>query len=694
MEKSLLNDEKHVESKELTVADKTYDKWAELSKNTISYENYMKLYYIEYYINVIKDYWHGGRTLETGCGTGYCSMFMSFLNAESYAFDNSEEVLDQIQKVNKHLKSNVQINKGDIFNENSYQNAPYDVIFHQGVLEHFTDTQIKEIIDLQLKYCQYLIFSVPSILFPYKVFGDERLMSLEQWESLLDNYNIIELRYYAGQHIIAVIKGQIPVSPDLKEQIPIIWQGSIKGNSSLSIVNKNICNRLTEKNINIRIITNESLNDSDAKSLNPDTLSLIHNPLPDSPDIYIRHYWPPDFTRPARGIFVVMQPWEFGGIPKTWVPQIKSYVTDLWVYSNYNKECYVKSGVPENIIHVIPLGIDPSIYTPQAQPMELNTNKTFKFLFVGGTIDRKGIDVLLDAYCEIFTSDDDVCLVIKDFGVSSFYKDKNMSEDIKTIIEDGTKPEILYLNKEDYTAHEMAGIYTACDCFVFPYRGEGFGLPVAEAMACGLPAIVTDKGSCRDFCNEDNSYLINSEIVTINKILNAKESYWANPDKESLKKLMKYAYNNRQEARNIGKTASEFIRTNFTWDCTARKVYDRIMQIKIENDENFQKQKQILENLDKGMKFFNKDDLDSAEEYFNKVLAINPTNEDALYNLGIIYIKKCSYDQAVELLKRSLKICKFSPDVHYALGLALDGIGRKDMASKFFNRAKELDNKS
>ena len=38
---------------------------------------------------------------------------------------------------------------------------------------------------------------------------------------------------------------------------------------------------------------------------------------------------------------------------------------------------------------------------------------------------------------------------------------------------------------------ELAGLYTACDCLVHPYRGEGFGLPIAEAMACGLPVIVT-----------------------------------------------------------------------------------------------------------------------------------------------------------------------------------------------------------
>ena len=55
---------------------------------------------------------------------------------------------------------------------------------------------------------------------------------------------------------------------------------------------------------------------------------------------------------------------------------------------------------------------------------------------------------------------------------------------------------------------ELAGLYAACDCLVHPYRGEGFGLPIAEAMACGLPAIVTGYGAAMDFCDERTSYPI------------------------------------------------------------------------------------------------------------------------------------------------------------------------------------------
>src|SRR5207302_1409289 len=71
--------------------------------------------------------------------------------------------------------------------------------------------------------------------------------------------------------------------------------------------------------------------------------------------------------------------------------------------------------------------------------------------------------------------------------------------------------EIEYLH-QNLREEELAGLYTACDCLVHPYRGEGFGLPIAEAMACGLPVIVTGYGAALDFCNDENAFLIPASI--------------------------------------------------------------------------------------------------------------------------------------------------------------------------------------
>ena len=54
---------------------------------------------------------------------------------------------------------------------------------------------------------------------------------------------------------------------------------------------------------------------------------------------------------------------------------------------------------------------------------------------------------------------------------------------------------------------DLASLYRSCDVAVFPYRAEGFCMPILEAMACGTPAIVPEFGACLDFCNAETSYL-------------------------------------------------------------------------------------------------------------------------------------------------------------------------------------------
>src|SRR5438309_959992 len=216
-------------------------------------------------------------------------------------------------------------------------------------------------------------------------------------------------------------------------------------------------------------------------------------PLSGPPDVTIRHQLPPRWKRPESGKLVIMQPWEYGHLPREWAMGARDQADEVWVNARFVRDAYVRSGIAAEKVRIIPLGVNPAVFTPAGPHYPLPTGKSFRFLFVGGAVPRKGADLLLGAYRRAFDPEDDVCLVIKDMGTRTIYRGNPLSETARQMATDPRIPEILYL-EEDLSDEALASLYRACAWGVFPYRAEGFCLPPLEGMACGLPSILTAGG--------------------------------------------------------------------------------------------------------------------------------------------------------------------------------------------------------
>ena len=366
-----------------------------------------------------------------------------------------------------------------------------------------------------------------------------------------------------------------------KGQATLIWQGSQFVYHSLALINRELCLRLIDAGHELSIIPYEKHSFGTEMDYRFNRLATRFNSkLKKQADVHIRHQWPPNFEPPSEGHWVIFQHWEYGSLPKKWILPMKEQVDEIWVLSSFARECFSKSGIPKNKIFIVPGGVDTDKFRPDLDPLPLKTKKRFKFLFVGGTIFRKGIDILLDAYCSTFTARDDVCLVVKDMGGGSFYRGQTARQLISDIQKRNDAPEIEYLDKM-MNEKEMARLYTACDCLAHPYRGEGFGLPIAEAMASGLPVIVTQYGAALDFCSDDNAYLIPASVVQLpEKRIGDQETvdlpWLAEPDLDALKKHLRHVFEHSDEATRKGQTGRSHIEANFTWDNAASKVMGRI----------------------------------------------------------------------------------------------------------------------
>ncbi len=358
----------------------------------------------------------------------------------------------------------------------------------------------------------------------------------------------------------------------------IAWAGTFLDYGSLSHINRELSARL-EKNFSLtRIGQNAIATKHKQDKALVECAKKLSAAAPASTTITVRHQWPPDWSRPASGALVVIQPWEFGSLPQAWLDAAGN-VDEFWVPSPSVRHMYVDSGIAPEKVHVVPNGVDTQKFRPGVKPLKLATKKKFKFLFVGGTIHRKGPDVLLEAFSKAFTAADDVCLVVKDFGGDSCYLGQTAAAAIRALQQKPHAPEIIYLT-EEIASEEMPSLFTACDCLVLPYRGEGFGMPVLEAMACGLPVVVTANGATDSFVTADAGWKIPSKVQRLNgrvgNIPLVKSGWLLEPNTAELANILKVVAANPAEGRNRGANGRGLVERRFDWNHIAAIIQHRI----------------------------------------------------------------------------------------------------------------------
>ena len=300
-----------------------------------------------------------------------------------------------------------------------------------------------------------------------------------------------------AQRVVELVEGAIERRrAKLSRPVSVVWRGEFGSGHSLAIVNDQVIAQLEQSGARV-------------EHSGPSSDTVV-DPAPG-----VAQHWPPKFEAPSSGPFVLYQPWEFGRVPERWVEQIRRTVDEVWTPSEYARQAYVESGVAPEIVKVLPNGVDLATFTPDGPALQLPTQKSTVLLFVGGAIHRKGIDILLDAYGRAFTRADDVCLAIKGVGTQGAYKGQtDVIGAIKAFAAAPHAPELLFIDDE-VPFQELPALYRAADVLVQPYRGEGFCMPALEALACGLPLVVTAGGPTDEFASDACAWRIPSRRVPL-----------------------------------------------------------------------------------------------------------------------------------------------------------------------------------
>lgn len=222
----------------------------------------------------------------------------------------------------------------------------------------------------------------------------------------------------------------------------------------------------------------------------------------------------------------------------------------------------------------------------KSKDFKINLTTDFNFLIVSQLTDispskdRKNIVKTIQSFCKKFDGNKDIGLVIKtNIGRSNSRDRKDTKTLLEKIVKESRKSEYpkVYMIHGLMSPEEMSSLYQdkKIKGLISLTRGEGYGLPLLEAAACGLPVIATNWSGHLDFL--EKFIKVDFKLVSIpdekaDGRIFCKDTFWAEPSIEDFLNKLDYFIENYEKIKKSAEKQSDKIKNNFS-----QRVFNRKM---------------------------------------------------------------------------------------------------------------------
>lgn len=248
---------------------------------------------------------------------------------------------------------------------------------------------------------------------------------------------------------------------------------------------------------------------------------------------------------------VLLTMWEATRLPETVREGLDNFDLIL-VPSRQNEALYSRY---HPAVHYVPLGFDPEVWAYRKRP---SVDRTFRFL-ADGRGGRKGTDLAVEAFKKAFQGRKTTAvpqLMLKGNRAAVY-----ANRDIRVM-------------SSVLTAKEEVELYASAHVFLAPARGEGWGLQPLQAIAQGIPTILSDAHGHAAFAGY--GWGLKCHEVPADYFVFGDAGNWWEPDLDQMISYMRWMYDNYDAASDMAQMFSGDAHERFTWRHSAYRIYSRI----------------------------------------------------------------------------------------------------------------------
>jgi len=381
-------------------------------------------------------------------------------------------------------------------------------------------------------------------------------------------------------------------SPSTTGRVRVRWEGPMMDSSGFAMASRPFAVRLeADPRVELQVIDNEQPTDVyDSNTYRNVYRRIARSNTQLLPDVHltVRIGWPPNFQSVPMGKLVMYLPWEFEVIPDVWVEALNAVAEEVWVPARFVADGMIRSGVRAEKLHVVGHGApDGACAQPLVQRI-WNRKRPFRFLFHGGLLWRKGVDLLLMAYLREFSVRDEVELLIH-----TQYGDAPVRSLVEGLLKrahaDPMAPTVI-LREEALSMEQLEELFAQTDALVHSSRSEGFGLGIVEAMARGIPVILPAYGPPTEFVDNSTGFLFQANATACTKhpcdmsatsVFSARWTtssplMWGDYKPTALARTMRDVFSDPAAAAARGMEARRSVCSRLAWDRVHSSLQERL----------------------------------------------------------------------------------------------------------------------